>query len=166
MPAIITNCSNNYGPFHYPEKLIPKTIINAISGINIPVYGNGKQIRDWLYVDDHVNALIEVSNNGLIGENYNIGGNAEKENIQVVKLICDELDNKIYMKPNGLKSFRDLINYVEDRAGHDKRYSIDASKIISELDWSPKENFSSGIKKTIDWYINNEWWWKDLIKNK
>ena len=166
LPVLITNCSNNYGPFHFPEKLIPLTILNALKGSPIPVYGKGDQIRDWLYVDDHASALYKVVSKGLIGETYNIGGNNEIKNIDVVKLICQHLDersppneNKALAKhAKGIKSYSELITFVTDRPGHDVRYAIDASKISSELGWGPEYTFESGIKKTIEWYLNNDAW--------
>ena len=162
LPAIITNCSNNYGPCQFPEKLIPHIILSALKGEKLPVYGDGKQIRDWLYVDDHVRALIEVLLKGTPGETYNIGGNNEIRNIDVVKKICTILDSKIPSKLNGLNSFSDLISFVKDRPGHDVRYAIDASKIEKELKWTPKESFDSGIKKTISWYLNNKEWCRNV----
>tara|TARA_B110000008_G_scaffold357_1_gene311 strand:- start:694 stop:1767 length:1074 start_codon:yes stop_codon:yes gene_type:complete len=162
LPAIITNCSNNYGPCQFPEKLIPHIILSALKGEKLPIYGDGKQIRDWLYVDDHVRALIEVLLKGNPGETYNIGGNNEIRNIDVVKKICTILDSKIPNKLNGLNSFSDLISFVKDRPGHDVRYAIDASKIEKEIKWTPKEGFDSGIKKTISWYLNNKEWCRNV----
>ena len=160
MPTIITNCSNNYGPFQYPEKLIPLITINAINGKKLPVYGNGKNIRDWIYVDDHIDALIKVAKNGKIGEKYNIGGLNEITNIEIVNLICEFLDiifptTKNSLINNNLKSYKSLIRFVDDRPGHDKRYSVDISKIQKELNWKPKTNFNYGLKKTIEWYVKN-----------
>jgi dTDP-glucose 4,6-dehydratase len=157
-PAMITNCSNNYGPFQFPEKLIPHIILNALMGKEIPVYGDGKQIRDWLYVDDHVKAILNVAFESKIGETYNIGGNNEIQNIQVVKKVCSILDKLAPDSLNGLDSFSDLITFVEDRPGHDIRYAINADKIKEELGWSPEENFESGIIKTVSWYLNNKDW--------
>ena len=157
-PVIVTNCSNNYGPFQFPEKLIPLMIINAISGKNLPVYGKGLNVRDWLYVRDHCEAIQTVINKGEIGETYNIGGDNEITNIQIVKAICDILDLKIPYKDGS--SYKDLITFVEDRPGHDFRYAIDSSKIKRELGWAPKEDFESGIEKTISWYLNNKSWWE------
>jgi len=162
LPVLITNCSNNYGPFQFPEKLIPHIILNAIAGKNLPVYGDGKQIRDWLYVNDHVRALINVAFDGLIGETYNIGGNNEIQNIEVVSTICKLLDELIPEKLNGLDSFSELITYVQDRPGHDIRYAIDASKIKNELGWKPREDFLSGIRKTVQWYLNNLSWSENI----
>jgi dTDP-glucose 4,6-dehydratase len=158
LPVMVSNCSNNYGPYQYPEKLIPLSILKALSGKRIPIYGNGLQIRDWLYVDDHVRGLYEVITKGEIGNTYNIGGGSEIENINVVESICRILDKKVRTKPEGLDSFMNLISFVEDRPGHDKRYSIDYGKIRSELKWSPRETFESGIEKTIDWYLDNIDW--------
>jgi dTDP-glucose 4,6-dehydratase len=164
LPFVITNCSNNYGPYHFPEKLIPKIILNAIHGKPIPIYGDGNQIRDWLYVEDHAAALLRVLINGNPGETYMIGGNNEKTNIDVVKLICTILDNYIDDKPSNILSFKELITFVKDRKGHDNRYAIDASKITNELDWHPKETFESGILKTVIWFLENKNWWKHLEK--
>jgi len=162
-PVLITNCSNNYGPYHFPEKLIPLTILNAIAGKPLPIYGNGMQIRDWLYVEDHARALVKVATEGAIGETYNIGGHNERANIDVVKEICSILDNYIAEKPAGIKHFADLITYVADRPGHDMRYAIDASKIFNELGWQPEETFESGIEKTVMWFLNNPIWWQRVI---
>ncbi|TPW42501.1 dTDP-glucose 4,6-dehydratase [Mixta tenebrionis] len=167
LPILITNCSNNYGPYHYPEKLIPVIIINALKGKEIPVYGNGKQIRDWLYVEDHAKALYTVLTKGNIGETYNIGGHNEKTNIEVVELICNILDSINKGQKNGKSSCRSLIKYVKDRPGHDLRYSIDAGKIYRELGWKPQETFESGIRKTVEWYLENKCWWENILnKNK
>lgn len=163
LPTIITNCSNNYGPYHFPEKLIPLMIINALLGRQLPVYGNGQQIRDWLYVEDHVRALYLALNRGKIGETYNIGGCNEKTNLEVVELVCDLLEKSDVNKPDGLIKFRDLITFVKDRPGHDLRYAIDASKIINELGWQPKESFESGLIKTVRWYLSNKDWWSEII---
>ena len=161
-PILITNCSNNYGPYQFPEKLIPHVILNAISGKNIPIYGDGKQIRDWLFVNDHVCALITVAFEGKVGQTYNIGGNNEIKNIDVVLKICNILDNLVPNLLNGLSSYSELITYVQDRPGHDVRYAIDASKIKKDLGWKPKESFDSGIKKTVQWYLNNTEWHKNI----
>lgn len=158
LPIVVTNCSNNYGPYHFPEKLIPLVILNALEGKPLPVYGNGKQIRDWLFVDDHARALYKVVTEGKLGDTYNIGGFNEKKNIDVVKTICNLLNQLISEKPKGLSDFADLITYVKDRPGHDVRYAIDASKINRELGWYPEETFESGIKKTIMWYLDNQGW--------
>lgn len=156
LPTIVTNCSNNYGPYHFPEKLIPLMILNALDGKPLPVYGNGQQIRDWLYVEDHARALYKVVTEGNVGETYNIGGHNEKANIDVVKTICSILD-ELQPQKNGQR-YESLIIYVKDRPGHDLRYAIDASKIQKELGWSPEETFESGIRKTIEWYLNNLEW--------
>ena len=164
LPTIVTNCSNNYGPFQFPEKLIPKTIISALNGKKITIYGNGTQIRDWLFVDDHARALEIVISKGFIGETYNIGGHNEITNIDVVNKICSIMDETIINKPKFINnSFKELIVHTSDRPGHDKRYAIDAGKIKSELSWEPNETFNSGIKKTVDWYLGNKEWWKPLI---
>jgi len=163
LPAIITNCSNNYGPYHFPEKLIPLTIINALAGKPLPVYGNGEQVRDWLYVEDHARALYKVVNEGAIGETYNIGGHNEKQNIEVVRIICQILDELIITKPQGINSFSELITFVRDRPGHDLRYAIDATKINQELGWKPEETFESGIRKTVRWYLDNKEWWQKVL---
>ena len=160
LPTVVTNCSNNYGPYHFPEKLIPLMILNALSGKPLPVYGKGNQIRDWLYVEDHARALVVVATTGAIGETYNIGGHNEKQNIDVVHTICDILDE---VKPKAVGSYHDQITSVADRPGHDMRYAIDASKIQKELGWVPQETFESGIKKTVEWYLNNEAWWKAVL---
>jgi len=158
LPTIITNCSNNYGPFHFPEKLIPLVILNALQGQPLPVYGKGNQIRDWLYVEDHAKALVLVATTGEIAETYNIGGHNEKQNIDVVKTICEQLEELAPNKPQGVNNYQDLITFVTDRAGHDVRYAIDASKIAKELNWTPQETFDSGIRKTVQWYLDNQAW--------
>jgi len=160
LPTIITNCSNNYGPFQFPEKLIPLMIINCMKHNNLPIYGDGKNIRDWLYVADHCDALYSVILNGKNGETYNIGGNQEKNNLEIVSAICKILDDKI--PSNKIDSYKELITFVKDRPGHDFRYAIDASKIKKHLNWSPSYTFEDGIKKTIDWYIKYKDWWKNL----
>ncbi|PHS73133.1 MAG: dTDP-glucose 4,6-dehydratase [Cycloclasticus sp.] len=157
-PAVITNCSNNYGPYHFPEKLIPLMVLNALAGKPLPVYGKGHQIRDWLYVDDHARALVKVATDGALNETYNIGGHNEMQNIDVVRTICDLLEELVPNKPAGVMAYRDLITYVTDRAGHDVRYAIDASKIQKELGWMPHETFDSGIRKTVKWYLANQQW--------
>ncbi|MEQ4680952.1 dTDP-glucose 4,6-dehydratase [Providencia rettgeri] len=158
LPTIVTNCSNNYGPFHYPEKLIPLIILNALEGKALPVYGNGQQIRDWLYVEDHARALYKVVTEGKIGETYNIGGHNEKANIDVVKTICSILEELVPNKPNNIENYSDLITYVTDRPGHDLRYAIDATKIKNELNWVPDETFETGLRKTVEWYLSNSDW--------
>jgi dTDP-glucose 4,6-dehydratase len=158
MPTLITNCSNNYGPYQFPEKLIPLIILNALEGKDLPIYGNGKQIRDWLYVDDHARALLHVAFNGQIGATYNIGGHNELQNIEVVKTVCNILDELEPSKLDGIDRYEQLITYVGDRAGHDVRYAIDATKIAEELDWTPDEIFATGIRKTVEWYLDNKIW--------
>ena len=156
LPVVVTNCSNNYGPYHFPEKLIPLMILNALEGKSLPVYGNGQQVRDWLFVEDHARALYQVATQGIVGETYNIGGWNEKQNIDVVKTICQILDE---LKPqlNG-ERYESLITFVNDRPGHDLRYAIDASKIERELGWKPQESFETGIRKTVKWYLDNLTW--------
>jgi dTDP-glucose 4,6-dehydratase len=163
LPVLVTNCSNNYGPYHFPEKLIPHIILNAIHGKPLPVYGDGSQIRDWLYVEDHARALYKVVTEGKVGETYNIGGHNEKQNIEVVQTICDLLEELVPQKPEGIERYSDLIEYVKDRPGHDRRYAIDASKIQRELGWVPEETFDSGIKKTVQWYLENRGWWQQVL---
>lgn len=163
LPVVVTNCSNNYGPFHFPEKLIPLMILNALSGKNLPVYGKGNQVRDWLYVEDHARALVKVATLGLIGETYNIGGHNEKQNIEVVRTLCALLEELVPAKPVGVDKYEDLITYVTDRPGHDLRYAIDASKIERELGWVPEESFESGLRKTVQWYLNNKDWWQAVL---
>ena len=163
LPVVVTNCSNNYGPYHFPEKLIPLTILNALVGKPLPVYGNGEQIRDWLYVEDHARALYKVATEGKSGETYNIGGNNERKNIDVVRTICDILDKVVAQKPGNISHFADLITFVTDRPGHDLRYAIDAAKIQRDLGWVPQETFESGIEKTVHWYLNNQTWWQRVL---
>ncbi|MBO2568857.1 dTDP-glucose 4,6-dehydratase [Shewanella algae] len=162
-PTIVTNCSNNYGPYHFPEKLIPLMILNALEGRTLPVYGDGMQIRDWLFVEDHARALYKVITEGKVGETYNIGGHNEKANIEVVKTICQLLEELVPNKPQGVKQYQDLIQYVTDRPGHDVRYAIDSSKIERELGWKPEDTFESGIRKTVEWYLNNKEWWSRVL---
>ncbi len=161
MPVMTTNCSNNYGPCQFPEKLIPLTILNALGGKKLPVYGTGENIRDWLFVDDHARALWTVLQKGRPGEVYNIGGNSEKKNIEVVRAICAILD-KLAPSLEGGKPRESLITFVTDRPGHDQRYAIDASKIKGELGWTPQETFETGLKRTVEWYLGNESWWQPL----
>lgn len=163
LPVVVTNCSNNYGPYHFPEKLIPLTILNALAGKPLPVYGNGQQIRDWLYVEDHARALYKVATEGHNGETYNIGGHNERKNIEVVNTICAILDKVVTDKPAGISQFAELITFVKDRPGHDLRYAIDASKIQRDLGWVPEETFESGIEKTVLWYLNNTTWWQRVL---
>ncbi len=163
LPIIISNCSNNYGPYQFPEKLIPLMILNCLAEESLPVYGTGENVRDWLYVDDHCEAIHTIIENGKIGETYNVGGNNEIMNIDIVKTICNILDE---IKPSThLKSYMELITFVTDRPGHDFRYAIDSSKLKNELNWQPKETFETGIKQTINWYLENQSWWQD-IQNK
>ena len=156
LPTIITHSSNNYGFYQYPEKLIPFMTLNALEGKSLPVYGNGLQIRDWLFVEDHAKALYKVIKEGKVGETYNIGGNCEKANIEIVRTICSLLEELVPNKPEGVARYEDLITYVKDRPGHDVRYAIDATKIRCELGWKPQETFESGIRKTVEWYLNNQ----------
>ena len=162
LPVIVTNCSNNYGPFQFPEKLIPLVILNALQGKPIPVYGSGKQIRDWLDVEDHARALVMVVTTGDIAETYNIGGHNEKQNIEVVHSICELLEELVQNKPENTEHYKNLITYVTDRAGHDLRYAIDASKIEKELNWTPQETFETGLRKTVQWYLDNQNWCKNV----
>jgi dTDP-glucose 4,6-dehydratase len=162
LPVIVTNCSNNYGPYHFPEKLIPHMILNALAGKPLPVYGDGNQIRDWLYVEDHARALWTVVTKGKIGETYNIGGHNEQRNLHVVKTICALLQQEL-PHPSGPDGYERLITFVTDRPGHDTRYAIDASKIERELGWTPQETFESGLKKTVRWYLDNKGWWQRVL---
>lgn len=162
LPVVLTNCSNNYGPYHFPEKLIPLVILNALTGKPLPVYGNGAQIRDWLYVEDHARALYKVVTEAEVGETYNIGGHNEQQNIDVVKAICNLLEELAPNKPEGIANYHDLITYVKDRPGHDLRYAIDASKIKKDLGWVPVETFESGLRKTVEWYLANQEWVKHV----
>ena len=162
LPVVITNCSNNYGPYHFPEKLIPLIILNALEGKPLPVYGDGKQIRDWLYVADHARALAVVVSRGRVGDTYNIGGHNEKQNIEVVRAICELLDELAPSNIAGLSSYDELITYVTDRPGHDLRYAIDASKIELELGWTPDETFETGLRNTVKWYLENDSWWRSV----
>lgn len=155
MPTLVTNCSNNYGPYHFPEKLIPLVILNALEGKKLPIYGRGDQIRDWLFVEDHARALVVVATRGEIAETYNIGGHNEKQNIEVVETICRILDRKV---PKDTP-YQEQISFVTDRPGHDVRYAIDASKIARELGWEPRETFETGLEKTVQWYLDNKSWW-------
>ncbi|MDD0842215.1 dTDP-glucose 4,6-dehydratase [Pseudomonas sp. Gutcm_11s] len=158
LPVLLTNCSNNYGPYHFPEKLIPLVILNALEGKPLPVYGDGSQVRDWLFVEDHARALLKVVTEGQVGETYNIGGHNEQKNIDVVRAICGLLEELAPNKPSGLARYEDLITFVKDRPGHDQRYAIDASKIEHELGWTPEETFASGLRKTVQWYLDNLEW--------
>ena len=163
LPVIISHCSNNYGPCQFPEKLIPHVILNALHGKPLPIYGDGLQIRDWLYVEDHAKALIKVVTEGKIGETYNIGGHNEKTNLEVVEAICDLLEELVPQKPEAVDRYRDLITYVTDRPGHDARYAINADKMESDLGWRPEETFESGLRKTVQWYLDNSIWWENVL---
>lgn len=163
LPILISNCSNNYGPFHFPEKLIPLCILKALSGQALPVYGDGSQIRDWLYVEDHARALRLIVQTGRVGETYNVGGRNERRNLEVVEAICDVLDRLAPQLESGPR--RNLITFVADRPGHDRRYAIDASKLESELGWRAQHDFTSGLEATVAWYLSNDWWWKPLQKD-
>ncbi|MDC3192304.1 dTDP-glucose 4,6-dehydratase [Pseudoalteromonas elyakovii] len=163
LPIVVTNCSNNYGPYHFPEKLIPHVILNALHGKSLPVYGDGKQIRDWLFVEDHARALYKVVTEGKVGETYNIGGHNEKQNIEVVHTICELLEELVPNKPEGITNYKDLITFVKDRPGHDVRYAIDATKMQKELNWVPEETFETGMRKTVEWYLANTNWWQRVL---
>lgn len=162
LPIVITNCSNNYGPYHFPEKLIPLIILNALEGKPLPIYGNGQQIRDWLYVEDHARALLIVATQAKLGETYNIGGHNEHTNIDVVYSICSLLEELAPSKPEGISNYTDLITFVKDRPGHDLRYAIDATKMQEELNWKPQESFETGLRKTVQWYLDNKQWVKNI----
>jgi dTDP-glucose 4,6-dehydratase len=164
LPVVLSNCSNNYGPFHFPEKLIPLVILNALEGQELPVYGDGQNVRDWLYVDDHAAALELVLTKGRVGESYAIGGRSERNNLAVVQTICDLLDTKTPLAAGGKR--RDLIRFVPDRPGHDRRYAIDPSKAEEELGWRATEKFESGIDKTVDWFLANDWWWRPIREQR
>ena len=164
MPVLITNCSNNYGPYHFPEKLIPLVILNCLDGKPLPVYGKGANVRDWLYVDDHVKALCLVNEKGVPGETYNVGGHNERTNLEVVKTICSIMD-ELRPRPDG-SQYETLITYVKDRPGHDLRYAIDPTKLMTDLGWKPEENFDTGIRRTVAWYLENEWWWGPIHRNR
>ncbi|WP_439509866.1 dTDP-glucose 4,6-dehydratase [Marinimicrobium koreense] len=163
LPVVVTNCSNNYGPYHFPEKLIPHMILNALAGKALPVYGDGSQVRDWLYVEDHARALVLVATQGKIGETYNIGGHNEVKNLDVVRAVCTLLEELAPERPAGVEQYEDLITFVNDRPGHDKRYAIDASKIQRELGWVPQETFETGLRKTVQWYLDNREWWQRVL---
>jgi len=160
LPVVLSNCSNNYGPYHFPEKLIPLTILNALEGKRLPVYGKGENVRDWLYVDDHAKALALILSTGRIGESYNVGGRNERTNLEVVETICDLLDARQPLADGRRR--RELIEFVTDRPGHDRRYAIDATKLETELGWKAEENFDTGLARTIDWYLDNRWWWEPI----
>jgi dTDP-glucose 4,6-dehydratase len=163
LPIVMTNCSNNYGPYHFPEKLIPLVIVNALAGKKLPIYGAGDQIRDWLFVEDHAAAIYQVATQGRLGETYNIGGCNEKTNLEVVDAICMILDELVPDHPIGIDSYRQLISHQADRPGHDMRYAIDPSKIQQELNWFPDETFDTGIRKTVEWYLDNKQWWQRVL---
>ena len=163
LPVVVTNCSNNYGPYHFPEKLIPLVISNALRGKPLPMYGEGTQVRDWLFVEDHARALVKVVTEGAVGETYNIGGHNEKQNIEVVRAVCGLLDELRPSAHAGIIRYEQLITFVRDRPGHDVRYAIDASKIKHELGWVPQETFESGLRKTVEWYLANEDWWQSVL---
>ena len=163
LPTRLTNCSNNYGPYHFPEKLIPLIILNCLDGKPLPVYGKGANVRDWLYVEDHVKALCLVNEKGRNGETYNVGGHNERTNLEVVQTVCRILDE---LKPRANGRYEELITYVADRPGHDLRYAIDPTKLMTELGWKPEENFDTGIRKTVAWYLENDWWWKPIHERK
>ncbi len=163
LPVVVTNCSNNYGPYHFPEKLIPLVILNALDEKKLPVYGKGDNIRDWLYVEDHARALVCVVEKGKPGETYNVGGRNERTNLEVVETICSILDE---LKPRASGLYKDLITFVTDRPGHDRRYAIDATKLETELGWKAQENFDTGIRRTVQWYLDNAWWWKPLRESR
>lgn len=163
LPVLISNCSNNYGPYHFPEKLIPLVILNALDGKPLPIYGKGDNIRDWLYVEDHAKALYLINRKGVPGETYNIGGHNERTNLEVVEAICRILDD---LRPKSSGGYSDQIVFVADRPGHDQRYAIDADKLRNELGWNPEENFDTGIRKTVAWYLDNDWWWRPIRENK
>ena len=169
-PVILTNCSNNYGAFQFPEKLIPLMILNAVQGKKLPIYGHGNQVRDWLFVDDHARALYLALTRGEIGESYNIGGHNQKTNLEVVNTICAVLDELVPTEKNpntqGVRRYADLIEFVADRPGHDQRYAIDAGKIQRELGWQPLETFESGIRKTVEWYLDNPTWWQPILSER
>jgi len=164
LPVKITNCSNNYGPYHFPEKLIPLVILNCLDGKPLPVYGKGANVRDWLFVDDHVKALCLVNEKGVPGETYNVGGHNERTNLEVVKTICAIMD-ELRPRADGTQ-YASLITYVTDRPGHDLRYAIDPSKLMNDLGWKPEENFETGIRKTVQWYLDNEWWWGPIHRGR
>jgi dTDP-glucose 4,6-dehydratase len=163
LPTVITNCSNNYGPYHFPEKLIPLVILNALDQKPLPIYGKGDQIRDWLYVEDHARALVLAVEKGVPGETYNVGGRNERTNLEVVETICGILDE---LKPGSSGSYKDLITFVKDRPGHDHRYAIDATKLETKLGWKAREDFNTGIRRTVQWYLDNEWWWGPIRSGK
>ena len=164
LPVVLSNCSNNYGPYQFPEKLIPHMVLNALSGKKLPIYGSGKQIRDWLHVEDHAEALLLIATKGQLGETYNVGGQSEKQNLEVVHTLCDLLEDMApQQKPEGVAQYKDLISYVTDRPGHDQRYAVDITKIHQDLGWSPKHTFESGMRSTVEWYLENQGWWQAVL---
>lgn len=163
LPVLLSNCSNNYGPYHFPEKLIPLVILNALDGKDLPIYGKGDNVRDWLFVDDHARALWLINQKGVPGETYNVGGHNERTNLQVVQTICRILDQ---LRPKTAGSYQDQITFVKDRPGHDMRYAIDADKLRNDLGWVPEENFATGLEKTVRWYLENDWWWRPIREKK
>ncbi|MGR3732960.1 dTDP-glucose 4,6-dehydratase, partial [Pseudophaeobacter sp.] len=163
LPVVLTNCSNNYGPYHFPEKLVPVIIINALAGKELPIYGDGSNIRDWLYVEDHADALLLVVQKGTLGRSYNIGGENERTNLELVQTLCSILDEK---RPKHSGSYRDQITFVTDRPGHDARYAIDPARIRKELGWRPSVTIEEGMERTVDWYLENEAWWRPLLSRK
>lgn len=163
LPIVLSNCSNNYGPYQYPEKLIPRMIIQALQGLALPVYGDGQQIRDWLHVDDHARALLLVATQGKIGETYLIGGNCQQSNLAVVEQLCQVLNELVTEKPTGIDDFSKLIQFVTDRPGHDVRYAVNCDKITTELGWSARQSFKTGLHQTIRWYLDNSWWWQAIL---
>jgi dTDP-glucose 4,6-dehydratase len=164
LPVLLTSCSNNYGPYQFPEKLIPHMILSALAGKPLPVYGDGRQIRDWLFVEDHARALIRVLEAGRVGETYNIGGNSEQRNLTVVETVCELLERHApALKPQGVAQYRDLVTFVPDRPGHDRRYAIDATKLAAGLGWRPSESFASGLEATVLWYLENQSWWQQVL---
>lgn len=166
LPIVISNCSNNYGPYQFPEKLIPHMLLNALAGKPLPLFGDGSQIRDWLYVEDHAQALVKVLLHGTLGQTYNIGGHNEQSNLNLVQQLCELLEELAPNKPQGVAYYRDLIEFVQDRPGHDRRYAVDASKIAHDLGWSPQETFSSGLRKTVLWYLQQRTWWQHVLNGQ
>ncbi len=166
LPITISNCSNNYGPYQFPEKLIPHIIINILKGKQLPVYGDGSQVRDWLHTSDHIKGILNIIEFGQSGDTYNIGGNNELTNINVIEMICDFMDKNFSKKLKNFNSSRELISFVSDRPGHDKRYAIDTSKVMNAFDWKPSIEFKSGLEDTIKWYVENEWWWSEILETK
>lgn len=166
LPVTLSTCSNNYGPYQFPEKLIPHIVLNALQGWTLPIYGSGKQIRDWLHVNDHASALVRVLERGKIGETYNIGAHQEKQNIDIVHALCDLLNELAPNRPAGVNDYAELIRFVDDRAGHDQRYAIDTHKIETELDWKPTWEFNAGLRSTVQWYLNHPHWWQPILEHR